>query len=147
METKHCKGCDDDKPIEEFRFQPSKGRRLARCTACKRAYDNTWHKDHADLDRKLTLAKERNRKTAQAVAEYLQSHPCVDCGEDDIVVLDFDHLRDKDDNVAGLISRRCSLQRIMREIAKCVVRCANCHRRKTANEGGWFKVTFQSSGE
>jgi hypothetical protein len=32
--------------------------------------------------------------------------------------------------------------RILAEIAKCQVRCANCHRRKTARDFKWFKTDF-----
>lgn len=63
---------------------------------------------------------------------YLCNHPCVDCGESDPVVLEFDHVRgEKVANVANLISGAGKFQRLMDEIAKCDVRCANCHRRKT----------------
>ncbi len=71
----------------------------------------------------------RNRKY---VDEYLFKHPCVDCDEKDIIVLDFDHIDDnKTHNVCDLIYRGYSLKRIQEEIDKCDVRCANCHRRIT----------------
>jgi hypothetical protein len=71
---------------------------------------------------------------------YLREHPCVDCGESDIVVLDFDHVVGKKTaNVSNLIQRGASWKRIESEIAKCVVRCANCHRRKTALDFRWYK--------
>lgn len=69
---------------------------------------------------------------------YLCNHPCVDCGESDPVVLEFDHVRGvKDTNVANLISGAGRMQRLMDEIAKCDVRCANCHRRKTHRLNEW----------
>lgn len=57
----------------------------------------------------------------------------MDCGEADPIVLDFDHVRgEKLDNVASLITGAGKFSRLMTEIEKCDVRCANCHRRKTA---------------
>ena len=66
-------------------------------------------------------------KQKSSVDAYLRDHPCVDCGESDLRVLEFDHVRgDKFKSIAQMYSY--CLQRIMTEIAKCDVRCANCHR-------------------
>lgn len=74
------------------------------------------------------MARKRNR---EFILSYLSTHPCVDCGEDDIIVLEFDHLRDKKGDVSTMSNSAYSLKRIQEEISKCDVRCANCHRRKT----------------
>ena len=63
--------------------------------------------------------------------EYLRTHACVDCGETDLLVLEFDHLRDKKYNIAEMINRDFTWASILREIEKCEVVCANCHRRRT----------------
>ena len=66
--------------------------------------------------------------------EFLASHPCVDCGETDPIVLEFDHLADKAFAISkGLRDR--SWESVRREMAKCDVVCANCHRRRTARRG------------
>lgn len=66
------------------------------------------------------------------VSGYLDTHPCVDCGEADKVVLDFDHVRgDKVCEVSVMVGRGYRLWKIIEEIEKCEVRCANCHRRVT----------------
>lgn len=74
------------------------------------------------------------------VFEYLATHPCVDCGEADLVVLDFDH-RDggnKRQAVSEMMAQGFSVRIVAAEIAKCDVRCANCHRRRTATQfGNW----------
>lgn len=53
---------------------------------------------------------------------------CVDCGRaDDPVVLDFDHVHGtKTKAISTLVTK--SWQVIERELEKCVVRCACCHR-------------------
>jgi uncharacterized protein YcfJ len=66
------------------------------------------------------------------VDEYLLTHPCVDCGMTDLVVLEFDHVRGvKVAAVSALVTGGYPWTKIDAEIAKCDVRCANCHRRVT----------------
>ena len=64
----------------------------------------------------------------------------MDCGERDPRVLDFDHLRDKSECVGALAAWGAPAGRLMAEIAKCEVRCANCHRRVTARRAGWSRI-------
>lgn len=77
------------------------------------------------------------KRTVRAfILGYLTGHPCIDCGEADPVVLEFDH-RDRADkkfNIGDAVHRGYSLCKVRAEIDKCDVRCANCHRRKTWRE-------------
>jgi hypothetical protein len=75
----------------------------------------------------------------QMLIEYLREHSCVDCGEDDVMVLEFDHLGDKEFNISGGLRDR-SLAALIAEMAKCEVVCANCHRRRTAIRGGFLRA-------
>jgi hypothetical protein len=108
------------------------------CRECFRAY----FRERGDLHRRQSAAARRKRvAAAQArVDAYLAEHPCVDCGEGDRRVLDFDHLRDKSACVGALAGWGARSERILGEIAKCEVRCANCHRRVTARRAGWSRI-------
>ena len=70
---------------------------------------------------------------------YFRDHPCVDCGETDPIVLEFDHLGDKSFCI-GTGFRDRNWQSVLDEIAKCDVVCANCHRRRTARRGGFARA-------
>jgi len=70
---------------------------------------------------------------------YLLKNPCIDCGEKDPLVLDFDHQNNKLHNISDLKRGSYSLKTILIEIQKCEVRCANCHRRKTARTNNWLR--------
>lgn len=96
----------------------------------------------------MKAARQRRRKDRQAFLwQYLIEHPCVDCGETDPQVLEFDHVRGiKKYVITALISAGLNYERIKAEIAKCDVRCANCHRRKTYRErGSWKHARAQES--
>ncbi|MGH3339528.1 MAG: hypothetical protein ACRDPL_11940 [Propionibacteriaceae bacterium] len=69
----------------------------------------------------------------------MRKTPCVDCGEQNPVILDFDHIGVKRSGVVQLADRECSLARLEREIAECEVRCANCHRKRTIVDQGHFR--------
>ena len=61
---------------------------------------------------------------------------CVDCGYNaHTEALDFDHIEptNKTHNVASMVCNNFSKEKILAEIAKCEVVCANCHRVRTAN--------------
>lgn len=78
---------------------------------------------------------ERRRKNREFVAEYRATHSCVDCPENDPACLDFDH--DDPSKKSVDISKAIksySLEKLKEEIAKCTVRCANCHRKRHAKE-------------
>lgn len=78
--------------------------------------------------------KARREEIKRKMMDFYKSHPCVDCGEDDPRVLDFDHLNNKKYNVSSLLRKEYSWDSILEEAAKCEVRCANCHRKKTARD-------------
>lgn len=84
--------------------------------------------------------KERVRKAREYVWNYLSAHPCVDCGASDPRVLEFDHIEPstKTNTISRLVSDGYGIEKIQSEIDKCVVRCANCHRKKTYEDQGWF---------
>lgn len=87
--------------------------------------------------KKLYLAQKRHRLKIRAkLREHLSVCKCVDCGEKDPIVLDFDHRRSRDKFkiVAKMLSGHYSWLSVKKEIDKCDVRCANCHRRKTYKE-------------
>lgn len=90
----------------------------------------------SDYIRRSREGKARHRAAVRDyIAAYLLTHPCVDCGEADPIVLEFDH-RDRGQKAfnIGDAQRGVSIAALKLEIAKCDVRCANCHRRKTFYE-------------
>jgi hypothetical protein len=73
----------------------------------------------------------RSRKKNRAfLQEYLKTHHCVDCGEADLIVLEFDHVRGVKKACVRQMARDCAMESLVREVRKCEVRCSNCHKRR-----------------
>ena len=108
------------------------------CVNCHRrrtARRARWRR--LNLDRPLTPGKERLQGNVLWVYRLLAKSVCRDCGEDDIVVLDFDHIGEKKASVLTLAHGGWGRHTILAEIAQCEIRCGNCHRRKTLKERPW----------
>jgi hypothetical protein len=88
------------------------------------------------IDRAARDRPKRVRAVKRHLVEYLKCHPCVDCGERDIVVLQFDHVRGrKKFQISSMIMNGYSWLTILKEIQKCEVRCANDHIRRHRKGG------------
>lgn len=137
---KYCPTCKKEKDYKEF--SPGKGRYdglQSICRECKRNYDKQWYskKPQEFRDKKFAKQQKLRRSKLQFIVDYLKLHPCVDCGESNPIVLEFDHCKgQKDFTICDGIHH--SLKRIQNEIKKCEVRCANCHRQRTATQLGWY---------
>ena len=106
VQTKVCSKCGPPaQPIVNFAVRDrARGNRQAMCKSCQNQYGRAHYKTY----RSEYIEKARVRNAARTVTnaefliEYLNHHPCVDCGESDIVVLEFDHQRDKESTVSAL---------------------------------------------
>lgn len=137
-----CTKCRVVKSDENFSFRSLKrGVRLRICKECTRKQVNQHYVDHRDryLEKTATRNKVIRAQIREHIWDYLLKHPCVDCGEKDPIVLEFDHFENKIIHVSHMAQMNSSLDKVNEEMAKCLVRCANCHRRKTSYERGWYK--------
>jgi hypothetical protein len=147
--THICCTCGVAKPISEFALKNrERGTRATKCRSCQAAYSREHYRRNrpAYLERTATQRKFNREQCRQQVYNYLIRHPCVDCGEGDPIVLEFDH-RDraiKRASISRLISH-VTWAALQLEIARCDVRCANCHRRRTAEQFGWVKLQEDSA--
>jgi hypothetical protein len=112
------------------------------CTSIKPlAYKLKNENQCKECDSDNTKLKRNNKRAL--VYNYLLDKHCADCGITDPVVLEFDH-RDpslKIDNISNMMSK--SWDTILAEINKCDIVCANCHRKRTAKQYGWYSFLLK----
>lgn len=130
---KICSRCKLPKDIDDFsRDKNKKDGHAYVCKECQNSYMGTYYPSNKDKWKDTKVNKKRQVKAnRQKFLEILMISKCTDCGNDDIRVLEFDHLADKRENVTKLISYGYSWDSIQKEIAKCEVVCCNCHRIRT----------------
>jgi hypothetical protein len=148
---KVCTRCKIEKGEDDFhRSSHFKDGRQRYCKACRKILDaEIYAKGGEEYKRRKLLRQQAAAQTnAELIFEYLLQHPCVDCGESDPLVLEFDHVRgEKKHNLSDLIQKYGRWETIKAEIDKCDARCANCHRRITAKRIGnkRYKLWLEST--
>lgn len=100
-------------------------------------YFKKWYaenkKEH--INKIVKNNKLRRKKTRDIIREYKKQRGCKYCNEHDPVSLDFHHRKNKQFNISDMVKHGCSLKKIMIEIEKCDIHCANCHRKITFKQG------------
>ena len=137
--VKRCCTCKQVKPLADFnRLRKAKDGRQPSCRESQRRLSpratGTDTCPASERGRSDELAENR-----ELLLAYLSERCCVDCGEEDLIVLEFDHLRDKRQNISVLISTGYEWAYILDEIQRCEVVCANCHRRRTARRSNNYR--------
>jgi hypothetical protein len=133
---KRCVTCGRTLLLKEFNRKRSAVDGLQNvCRECNRARARRYYRENREKHLRIIVERtaQAKRRAREVAGEYLLTHPCIDCGGDDIRVLDFDHRpgSGKTQNVMFLVNNGYSLARIRTEIEKCDVRCRNCHARVT----------------
>ena len=139
-----CSACQLVKLTACFSFADQRrGSLNAYCRPCHAAYRHAHYLANKPDYVRRAVAQVRGRRVVnrREILRYLAGHPCVDCGNANPVALEFDH-RDPKLKVKAVANMMMSRRwpRVRAEIEKCDVRCANCHRRRTARQFKWSKA-------
>ena len=150
MAEKICTLCKESKDVKDFNKNKSKKDGLNNlCKECSKSRSKTYYNQNGDKHKEAV--RKRNKEilieNRIKIFEYLKSNPCLDCNEADPIVLEFDHRDDveKIAEVGKLVANGYKWETIKEEIDKCDVRCANCHRRRTAKQFNWYNGFYNDS--
>ena len=119
-EVKVCGKCGQEKPAAQFRLARRNRSGLSSyCLVCHSAYQKVYGA--------------KRRRVIKAKLDALKAAPCMDCGGRFLPeAMDFDHVRaEKEFAVSRATQSQKSWDKALKEIAKCDLVCANCHRVRT----------------
>lgn len=127
---KQCTKCKQWKDEEEFSWKnKAEGKRHSQCKECRRKADNERYA--TDPDRREAV-KMVHKNQVKYIRDYIldikKNSKCAICGDSRWYVLDFHHIKGKDFTISEKVREGCSLDTIKKEIEKCILVCANCHR-------------------
>ena len=131
---KTCSKCNQTKSESEFNKKKKSLDGLnCQCRQC----ENQSGRNHYNKNKKYYIDKAANQvqKMIDWFENYKSKCQCEICGESHPSTFDFHHIdsSQKDDCISILV-RRGSMKRLQKELPKCKVFCANCHRKFHWNE-------------
>jgi hypothetical protein len=134
---KTCRKCGVDKDESEFsKKKESLDGLQPYCRDCNSAQYEAWYSSHKKQRVKYctNLTAANRKRLTQWYHELKTSKPCKDCGQTySPWVMEYDHIgvQKKSRDVSKMVARNCSKEAILKEISKCELVCANCHRERT----------------
>lgn len=129
METKVCKECRRELPIDHFKFyNKQKKSRRPECNECTKRYAREYRQSRRNYVAKIKMSR------GCEVCGFKAEHPCQ---------LDLHHVDPSLKTYKGShksYDAGWSLERIDEEITKCVVICKNCHVLEGYKRGHWKNI-------
>ena len=131
---KRCLRCGEVKPLDAFPPRVNRGKQTVR-PYCRTCYTVYWREYYSKDKKGHQQRAKRRTATVRALVRAAKDRPCADCGQCfPFYVMQFDH-REGEERLfcIGRMSnyRTVSKARLVAEIAKCDVVCANCHSERT----------------
>lgn len=101
-------------------------------------YKKRWNKEYYSIHKQQELerVKKRKQQLRSWFNKYKENFSCSKCREKTPVCLEFHHLDKKRNSFSiseSIESGGYSKAKIIAEINKCIVLCANCHRKLHSN--------------
>ena len=124
-----CVKCGISKEPDGFAWRSKRNNeRHARCKECYREAMKDHYRDNKD--QYIKKNKEAKHRKTEFLIKLREETPCNDCGNKfPYYVMEFDHLKHKKEDVTTLVGS--SWKKLLTEIKKCDLVCANCHRVRT----------------
>jgi 5-methylcytosine-specific restriction endonuclease McrA len=147
--VQRCNKCGLEKLVNEFFVRNTRtGKLHSECKDCYKVHRQTYYQAHYKKyrDSYLKRANVRREKLKTEfhtnMLAYLSDKSCVICGENDQRVLEFDHIEpaEKKFSISQAVKLGFAWEEVKLEIAKCQVLCSNCHKKRTAEQYGWYKI-------
>lgn len=142
--TKMCTKCKRILPTSEFRWRnKAQGKLHSQCKSCEKERDKIYYQQNGN---RRELAKERattQKAKNLLVVEEAKQNGCQKCGDKRLYVLDFHHIDTSQKvNTINHMIKSASTDQLKKEIEKCGLLCANCHREFHYLESA-FGITFE----
>lgn len=123
-----CTKCKQQKDNYQKR---SNGSLYRQCIDCrKELIKNHYNKNKKSYSERAKAARKKFEKTLNE----LKNNPCKDCGFSyPYWIMQFDHLdpKTKTSNISRMRGRITNIDKLLEEVAKCELVCANCHADRT----------------
>ncbi len=131
---KLCTACDTPKLLKFFNKSLSRlERRRSHCKSCERQQATAYYRLNPRLysDRARAFNKKKYQQRKAEMNAIRQRDGCLFCGEKTLCVLDFHHIKGRSKHGGKVMARaaNCSDKQFKKELKRCVVVCANCHRK------------------
>jgi hypothetical protein len=75
------------------------------------------------------MSNNRKIKIRKWFKDLKSKSSCEICGENHPACLEFHHLKKKDNIISKMVASGYAIDTIQKEMAKCQIVCANCHRK------------------
>lgn len=142
--SKECSKCKIEKKLIEYNKKKGNTDGLQSfCKECQKRHAKEYYEVNHEKQKKQINESNKIRINNNRAKYFnlLSNSKCTDCPETNPIVLEYDH-KDGVDKIKGvgyMVGSGYSWTAILKEIEKCDIRCANCHRIRTAKQFGWYK--------
>lgn len=127
---KKCSKCENYKSLNEFnKHSGNKDNLQNLCRDCNNTLRRKWYKNNSEKVYNYSL--KRRFRNKDFVSDFKKDKCCSKCGESHPACLNFHHIDEslKRYNISEMKRTTYSIKTIKIEIEKCIILCANCHRK------------------